>query len=895
MRTRCAAWILTGVLLAWAGAASGASDVPPAPATPVTVGTPHENEDALPDPMQALNLTDLQRRVLMQPFHCYAFETPAPAPEGAPLAVKVESAAPGGLYRLGPAGDLPVRLAVTVRSVRRAAAVKLRYLAQNFYGSKVAEGTLPPVLPDGAGEARADLVLKELDAFGYYHVLVTATSDEGSVTAFCGIAVVQPFEEGPDPKSPFGLAAPPGKLAATVPEVCRRLGVRRLALDWTGDPAAFDAPRRAGLVVVPIARFDIPQTNPEPTAVTGTLSEVIQRSAEAAPDWQIGRRPEFGAVPGAEAIGSYRGMIGGLITAVRQNSVPARLWVGASPDVLADVLSEGPILAGADGVSLYVDAGAAAPNLRSGAYRRSIDYGAQLARRMGVKRAVVGATGDDPAAHAPQRQAWKLVTRHALALAAGAESVYVSWDRGLPSPPWSAAAYAWMTHLLDGASYQGPAWDDVPLIEAHLFSGPERRVAVVWSWAGANPDEPDQGVLVFDDGLGLEARDVVGQPVGIWKGKRLIVPLGEAPVYLVSGELKANEIRDRLRKATMVGVVPATVHIESIIRGDVPGRASITLWIQSHRPYKQNGIAGLLLPEGWRARQAKQGFPLEAGQAREVTFECDAPAETGAGPYTIEAVISLNEQYARRKQSVWPAQAPERTIEVGYGLKDWQGIAPVVLETRAGDVWAEVRTAWDKEFFYFSAAVRRPRATFRGGRFDFDGDAIQLAWGLAKRADDDFGRPSRDGALPGGAFRDTDHLMALTFTKDGPQVIRLRGPRVALRTHLSGNQDPWYGPVPGAVADIARDEAIGYTLYEAAIPMKELVPLKGERGRTFRFGFRVGNGDDRPLEWSRVAGVPDFLANPASFLPASAADLLPCQTWWGMVGPKPGAPEPAAK
>lgn len=70
--------------------------------------------------------------------------------------------------------------------------------------------------------------------------------------------------------------------------------------------------------------------------------------------------------------------------------------------------------------------------------------------------------------------------------------------------------------------------------------------------------------------------------------------------------------------------------------------------------------------------------------------------------------------------------------------------------------------------------------------------------------------------------------------------------------------------------------------------MKELGPLKGERGRVFRFGFRIGNGDHRPLEWSRAAGVPDFLASPCSFLPASLNDGLPCQTWWAMIGTRPG-------
>ena len=898
MWTRGSAGLMVGVLLAWAAPAPGQPAVPAKvaetaiPARPVAEEAPAHVWDLPPEAMQVLNLTGLQLRVLGQVFHQYAYETPPPPAPDATFGVRVRPTVPGGLYRMGTGGDLPARLVVTVRSTGTPSAIGLRYVAQDFYGRNVASGTVPPVYPDTFGVATADLVLKGLSTFGYYHVLVTAAREGQSVMGACGMAIVQPLPEGPDPRSPFGLATPPGKMADDVPAICRRLGVRHLAFDWTGDAAAVDAAVKGGLVPAAIVPFEIPQHRPAPDVFSSAMSDVIARHVEAVPDWQIGRRPVFGPEELAASVVSYREVISGLTEAVRRRETPARLWVAATPAVLADLLTEGPVLAGAHGVSLYVDAAAGEANLRSGAYQRSLDYGIQVARRLGIDRAVVGGTGDDPAAHSPQRQAWKLVTRHAVSLAAGAERVYLSWGRGLPTPVSSAAAYAWMTHLLDGATYEGDAWDTVPLIAAHVFSGPARRVAVVWSWVGADPQAPDRGLLVFDDGFGLEALDVAGQPAGIWKGKQLIVPFGEAPVYLVSGELGVGHMRERLRKARILGVLPATVRVESIIRGGIPGKVNVTLWVQSHRPYKQEGVAGLLLPEGWRAGQSKRTFPLEPGQVREITFECDVSEEAGRGPYPIEAVASFDQEYVRCKQNVWPAQAVERTIEVGHGFSDWEGIDPVVVETDGGDVWAEVRTAWDKEFFYFSAAVRRKRGTFKASTHAYQGDAVQLAWGLSRRADDDFGHPTKDWALPAGAFRDTDHLMALTFGRDGAGVVRLRAPRVALRTHWPGNQDAWYGPVEGAVADIARDQAIGYTLFEAAIPMKELAPLKGERGRVFRFGFRIGNGDDRPLEWSRAAGVPDYLANPCSFFPASLTGGLPCQTWWAMVGEKPGGLQP---
>jgi hypothetical protein len=885
---RRAAHLAAVVLAAGASALGGEADVAvpaPAPTAPIVVGTPPEGGEIAPDRLRDLALTDLQRRVLMDVFHRAALESPLPAPAAATLAVRVDPVLPGGIYRLGPRGDLPARLEVSVRAAP-GASVDLRYVAMNFYGAKVADGTLPPVIADAAGAAGAELALKDLAAFGYYHVLVTATSGERTASAAGGVILAQPPEDGAAPDSPFGLAAPPGAMADEIPDLCRRLGVRHVALDWAAEGMQLPAVQAAGLEPTAILGFTIPQTTPEPPAFAGLAGEVVQRHADVIRQWQLGRQPVFAKDGLAEAVASYRAVVSGVLTAVRKTDAKAALWVGTTPEVLAGALTEGPVLAGADGVALYVDACASDTSLRSGAFARSLDYGVQVARRMGITQTAVAGTGEDATVGYPQQQAWKLVMRNVQALAAGAKRVTVTWNRGLPSPMPAAAAYAWMTHMLDGAKYEGDAWDGLPMLAAHVFSGPVRRVAVVWSLAGEDPARPDQGALVFDRGLGLEAVDVVGQPAGIWKDERLIVPLGEAPVYVISSELTAAQVRDRLRRARLVGVPPVALHLQSLTRGAVPGRVSVTLWAQSLRPYRQDVTAGLLVPQGWRARTMKKRFALDAGAAAEAVFECDVVADAGPPPYRLTAVASTDEENVRHTQDVQAAQAARRTIEVGYGLADWIGLDPVVLRDEDGKPAAEVKVAYDKDYFYFAAAVKRDRGTFRTGVLPSEGDAVQLAWGLADRADDDFGHKTRGVALPEGAFRDTDHLMAITFGPDGAQVVRLRGPRMALRSHMPGNMDDWFGPVEGASADISRDAANSLTVYEAAIPLKELAPLRAQEGRVLRFGFRIGRGEGRPLEWAREAGVPDFLANPCSFLPASYAEGLPCQTWWGLVGEK---------
>jgi hypothetical protein len=911
---------------------SAKSEVAPV-ARPAASAAPaaHLAEPEPLDDFRTLSLTDLQRRVLEQVFHRHPFEAPPPPDAQTRLAIKVEPVAPGGLCRMGPEGDLPARLTVTVGLAGPPAPVRLRYYAEDFYGRKIAEGTLPNVFPDAVGMATADLVLREITAFGYYHVLVTASAAGQTATAACGIAAVHAPAEAADTKGPFGLAAPMESDLGNLPEVCRRLGAAHLSFYWDDGRAValHAAPGRAeesrwqegdaalkpvlaaGLAPTGIVLLDPRNDSAAPPALLEAQAAAVAHWADAAKDWQVapafclgggpletparGRRDAAGprvfeSASIVAAVAAYRLSVTGLLEAIRRTKAPVTLSVAATPEDLADLLTEGPVLAGADAVSVWLNADASAPNLRSGSFRRSLDYAREVARRAGIKRLIVGETGEDPLAATPQQQAWKLVTRHVLALASGAERVYVAYGRGVPTPLASAAAYAWMTHLLAESPYREDLWPDTPLVQAHLFAGAERRVAVVWSWAGEDPASPDRGAIVFDDGSRLEAFDVVGNSIGIWKGERLIVPLGEAPVYIVSTELAANQLRDRLRGAKIFGIAPATLWVRNLAAGEQAGRMTATLWVQNQRPYRADVMAGLLMPVGWKCRQSKYQFGLDPGQAREAAFDLDVPADPGPPPYAIQAAATVNEELARRAAAVWPTTIPQRTVKVGYGLEDWQGIDPVVVASAASDVKAEVLAAWDAEFFYFAAAVHRWRAGFRPGRFASDGDAIQLAWGAGDRADDDFGQRGRDRAFPVGAFRDTDHLMALTFGKEGAQLVRLRGLRQALRDHVPGNQDSWYGPVDGAQASIARDEEHQVTIFEAAVPWKALAPVRGERGRTLRFGFRIGDGERPPLEWSRAAGVPDFLAGPGSFLPISYPEGLPCQTLWTMTGP-PASPK----
>ncbi len=847
------------------------------PLVAMAMACPAPGQDGL-----GFDLTELQLGVLRQVFTRYDFTAPSPG-DGA-LAVEVEPVAPGGVYRLGEQGDLPATVRVTLRA-GGTEPVAPSYRVVNFYGQEASRGTMEPLAPG----ASADLVLGEIDRFGYYHVAVRARAGGAEATGTCGFVVVHPFARTARAGAAFGALLPPGDTDGRKLRIARRLGAGHVAMDVPRegpDGGAVTAAELGAPGLVATGVVDPTAPGPEGVRGLGWLVAALDASEGRFAAWQVGR-PPWNRTARPDAMAGYRDGVAAFLAEARKIGTSAPLWVGATPSLLASALSEGPVLAGTEGVALVLDADASAPSLRSGAYRRAVDYGLRQAARMGVRRGRVAATGEQPGAARPQQTAWKLVTRHVLGRAAGARRVDVVWGRGLPEPGPAAAAHAYLAHLVGDATYEADLWPDVPLLEGHLYTGTTRRVVVVWSWVGANPAEPEQGLLVLPNGRGLEARDVMGHPVGIPKDRQLLVPLGEAPVYLVSETLSAAAMRERIGQAWVRGVAPATVWIEDIIRGRVPGYTRVTAWIQSHRPYRRDVRAALLVPSGWRQRTTKQQFSLGPGEARTMVFECDVRATAGPPPYRMEIAAEVGDEWVRHARDIRVTRIPQRSVRAGGGLEEWTGISPYVLTDGDGLPAAQVRVAWDVDHLHVAAVVPRDRPTFRRGGSDYGGDAIQIGFGFDGWADDHFGQVAPGDAYPVGAYRDTDVLVALTATREGASAVLLRKPYVALRTHLEGNMDPWFGRIEGARASIRYDEMARFALYEASIPWSVLEPLRPEVGRSLRMDFLIGQGGERPpLQWSARAGVPDYLANPATFLPLSES-TCPCATRWALGEAKP--------
>src|ERR1700730_8023746 len=101
------------------------------------------------------------------------------------------------------------------------------------------------------------------------------------------------------------------------------------------------------------------------------------------------------------------------------------------------------------------------------------------------------------------------------------------------------------------------------------------------------------------------------------------------------------------------------------------------------------------------------------------------------------------------------------------------------------------------------------------------------------------------------------------------RLIRIWGPDTGRRNGYQTEAVPGIGAAPGGIIKITRDEDAKLTLYEVAIPRRQIALFDPHAGQ-LRFGFNLYNGDipgSGALSWSRAANVFDYWQTPGSFPP----------------------------
>ncbi len=283
-----------------------------------------------------------------------------------------------------------------------------------------------------------------------------------------------------------------------------------------------------------------------------------------------------------------------------------------------------------------------------------------------------------------------------------------------------------------------------------------------------------------------------------------------------------------------------------------------------------------------------------------------------------------------QEQTIAVARFEKKTLHLTGAISDWADLTPLTIDSKldqkAGtdatylsnpnqkpepdhisEITAQVYTAYDDDFVYLGAAVHEDHFSNSAGhsftavlpdqtialpygqgepdglRFITEcGNTFQFSFGFRDRVPFT-GRQTTDVWAWKGDFYDTDYSYVAHVSTEGDQLIRIWSPDKARRNGYQTETVPGIGPVPSGRVKITRDDASKITLYEVAIPRRQLALFNPDTG-TCRFGFILYNSElpnGGTLAWSDAAGVFDYWQTPGSFPPTWRSHLA-CQTFFGI-------------
>lgn len=535
-------------------------------------------------------------------------------------------------------------------------------------------------------------------------------------------------------------------------------------------------------------------------------------------------------------------------------------------------------------------------------------------------------------------------------------------------PNWTQCntALAVLTHALEDRPIVADIWPSHELIWGAIFANPKfvtpeiralpraeeigkrwqvpipadrqndtTKVAVIWALTGPSQDNLDTvGTLTIANAAGLKAFDIVGQPIPS-SGDKLTVPFGNAAVYITSDTLSVVDLRERIANATIQHITPLNAYAQSLMQpADQP--QTLTVRVESQLNRDITGTLAITIPGG-KTIQAPLNIP--AGKLIDVAVPWPgvAMAEGRENQYPIKLTATADDPALlpfHKDQAIAAARFAKRTINVDGTLDGWQGITPVLLDSKqiatgldlaqyflnphleqpTGDeknkrIVARIYTAYDDANVYIAAAVNEDTLSNTSGQelkkgrrvtkytvpyksgvpdgiqhIALTGCSLQFSFGFRDRLPG-LGREMTDPWAWKGEFYDTDYSYAAHVSANGDQLVRLWGSDDNFRRDAyQTDKVPGVGPIDGAKIKITRNEDKKLTIYELSIPRSELKLFDPTAGK-LRFGFVLNNDEginrNNGLNWGEAAGVFDYWRNPGSY-PPHWLPRVACQTTFGI-------------
>jgi hypothetical protein len=465
------------------------------------------------------------------------------------------------------------------------------------------------------------------------------------------------------------------------------------------------------------------------------------------------------------------------------------------------------------------------------------------------------------------------------------------------------------------------------------------KVAVIWSLTGVSNTQLDQeGKLAISDASGLRAFDLTGREILPVDG-RFTLPFGAAPVYITTESLSVMELRDRIARGIVQHVTPVNLYALSLMQSaEREQPLSVRIENQLNRPIK-----GVLTLQIEQSRQpAFAHFAIEAGGLAEVQIGWPGVPVSAKNVYPIVLKARLDDDQSQslssefpsvfRDQSIAVAQFAKQTINLRGSPDDWKRMTPVTMDSETFEngsdptkfllnpeskrsvgstghpqIVAQVYTAYDDTDVYLAAVVHEDQFRCSAGQpvsmgrnatkitlpykegmpeglqyITGCGNVFQFSFGFRDRVAG-IGRQMHDPWAWKGCFYDTDYSFVAHVSAEGDQLIRIWSPDTSREDGYQTEATPGIEPVSGGKVSITRDESQKLTIYEIAIPRRELALFDPAAGRC-RFGFILYNCEhvaDGSMNWSDAAGVFDYWRSSGSY-PPTWNQRLPCQTFFGI-------------
>ncbi|MGK7392935.1 MAG: hypothetical protein ACNS62_00115, partial [Candidatus Cyclobacteriaceae bacterium M3_2C_046] len=342
----------------------------------------------------------------------------------------------------------------------------------------------------------------------------------------------------------------------------------------------------------------------------------------------------------------------------------------------------------------------------------------------------------------------------------------------------------------------------------------QTKVAVLWSLTGTDNFNLDKdGQIIIENANGLKAFDMVASQI-LPENGRLILPLGQYPVYLVTNQLSIMEMYERIKKATILKVTPVNVYATSFTKDPskpqklrVRCKNQINNELELQLTLKSNGLK--------EAVSKKEILP--AAELTDVLVDWPGVPVSPDNLYEVvfDGTYSLNGKKERfiQKQTLQQAVFANKAIQIDGDSKDWSEVVPVTLhvvseadeakyllnphlspaEIKQETATAKLFTAYDDHYVYLclkgwghettiGTEARTGLSLWKKGLpdgLDYPadcGDVLQISFGFRERVPH-IGRQLNDPFAWKGHYYDTDYQYAIYKDADGEDhVMRQWGP-----------------------------------------------------------------------------------------------------------------------